>query len=136
MMGATGVSERRTLKGQIGAFGIIGVLATACHFAVLTSLHVGLGMNATVGTVIAFFVSLNLSFFGQRAWVFESQRSIKEEIFRFITVASVGGILNAGIMLMLSDIIGVPYYVSFIVATVLIPALTFVFNKFWVFKKV
>lgn len=118
---------------EVARFGLVGVLATGLHFAVLALLHSVAGVPPVGATVVAFLVALQVSYFGQRLWVFRQIDKRSGEALRFAGVACVGVALNAGSMALIVGVLGASYVLGFLVGTVAVPTLTFLVNKFWVF---
>jgi len=118
---------------QIFTYGATGVSATLVHFLMLTFLHTRLSVPAASSSVIAFLFALSISFFLQRRWVFGADGPVVLEAGRFLIPAFIGSILNGSLVFVFTDVLDQAYWTGFVVATITIPPLTFLANKYWVF---
>lgn len=119
---------------QVLRFGVVGILATAVHFAVLRAGVELLGAPPAPMNGLAFCVAFFVSYLGQSRWVFGGGSAGAARLARF-AASAVGGLLgNVGIMALAVNVLGLPYEWGFALALVLIPALTFFVNKLWVFS--
>lgn len=121
-------------------FAVTGLCATAVHFSVLTAGVEWAGLSATLANAIAFCCAVWATYFGQSRWVFRGARPIPERrlawrrFSRFGVSVLAGFFANILIMHLATQVWGVDYRIAFVICTVLIPILTFLLNKFWVFE--
>ncbi len=126
-----GVSPNLIL--EVARFGVIGVMATLCHFIVLNLLAAPLGSVAA--NCVAFLCAVNVTYFGQSIWVFK-RRSIQGAQMRRFAVSAISGlILNAVLMAAFTGLFAWHYNQAFILIVFLVPAILFLINKFWVFAE-
>lgn len=125
----------RTLL-QIIRFGLMGAAATATHFLVLVSLTSYAGLRPWLANGLAFCVALLVTWVGQSSWVFRSNNASPDKFVavRFLIVALTGLAANSGIMFVCEKLLEDPVVVGFLIATTLVPFLTFILSKFWVFR--
>lgn len=143
------IVQRFLFVYQFVKYVLNGILATAIDLEAFGALILifGVDVGAVYGIAkgISFILSSSIKFVGNKFWVFEKngKDGIKEEVIGFLIVTFVGLILDVGIFLYFSKVIG-PHF-SFSIETwnkicvVLagIGAVTwnFIGNKFIVFKK-
>lgn len=118
-------------------YGVNGVLATAVHFAVLTfNLQVLHFSSAGLANLLAALFGIATSFLGSRYFVFpRTGESIAVEALRFSCLYGAIALLHGGVLLVWTDQLGMDYRAGFLLATVLQVSLSFLGNKFLVFKR-
>lgn len=122
--------------GEVLRFGCIGVLATLTHFILLTLGVEQLGLPPTPANGLAFCVALLVTFFGQSLWVFRGHGRVGTgHVVKFGLSLCLGLVGNMAIMALATGPLGLPYQAGFVAGLVLVPALSFVVNKFWVFRR-
>ncbi|MFC3309983.1 GtrA family protein [Blastomonas aquatica] len=119
--------------GQIVRFGIVGVTATAVHGLTLFVLVNRGQFSPTVGTAIAFLCAVAVTYAGQALWVFKVRQHSPAKFLRFALSAVFGLLANVAIMKLAVDVAQVHYQIGFAAAVVLVPAMTYLINKYWVF---
>lgn len=119
--------------GQIVRFGIVGVTATAVHGLTLFVLVNGAQFSPMVGTAIAFLCAVAVTYAGQALWVFKVRQHGSAKVFRFAMSAVFGLLANVAIMKLAVDVAQVHYQIGFAAAVVLVPAMTYLINRYWVF---
>lgn len=119
---------------QFLSFLSVGVLATACHYAMMIALVeseiLGPVIAATIGATIGAIVSYGLN----RTKTFRSERPHTEAAPRFFLIAAFAVFINAALMALFTKMAGLPYIFAQIIATGIIVLLTFSGNKFWTFN--
>jgi putative flippase GtrA len=125
---------RRAPSGQLLRFGVVGVAATLVHLGTLRLGVERAGIPPAIANGIAFSTAVGVTYLGQALWVFHRfDHSLAR--FRRFAVSVLGGLLaNVGIMAFAVQILGLHYLAGFVAALILVPAGTFVVNKFWVFS--
>lgn len=124
------------LGGQLVRYLINGVVATAVHYGVLQFnievLHVQL---ASVANAIAAVFGITVSFIGSRYFVFRGQQSsVVRQGAHFVLVYVLIALLHAAVMYVWADYLGMDYRIGFLLATGMQMVLSFLANKFLVFK--
>lgn len=115
-------------------FGVVGLVATLVHYAALTVLVELLAIPPALANGLSFCAAVAVSYFGQASWVFNVDRKAPQAPARFGLIAVLGLLANVGIMAVSHDMLGLDYRIGFIVSVVIVPMLTFLANKFWVFR--
>lgn len=120
---------------EILRFGAVGVIATLVHFGTLLVGVEQAGFSPVLMNGIAFCLAVGVTYFGQSVWVFRNQQRSMPQIVRFGVSVLVGLLGNMAIMAIAVNILHQHYAVGFFTALIVVPAATFVLNKFWVFRR-
>jgi putative flippase GtrA len=115
------------------AYGIAGSIATAIHYFGLYFLHEVLSVNVVTATCLAFILASGFSYVAQSQFVFLKKTEAKNYA-KFIVVALIGLLLNACFMTLGVIVIEIDYRSMFLASTLLIPILTYIINKRFVFN--
>ncbi|MFG1478185.1 GtrA family protein [Xanthobacter sp. V4C-4] len=127
------VRRYRPLVLQVGSFAWVGLLATGAHFATL-ALVVEQGLAGPVlGSVMGSVVGAVVSYVLNRLFTFESSRSHAGAVPRFAVVALGAFALNALLMEVLAQRIGLYYLAAQVVATGVTLVWTFTGYRVWAF---
>ena len=119
---------------QIVRFGIVGVTATVVHGVTLLLLVKRAHLAPTPATAIAFLCAVIVTYAGQALWVFQVRQHNPAKFLRFASSAVFGLLANIAIMKLAVDAARVHYQIGFAAAVVLVPAMTYLINRFWVFN--
>lgn len=123
------------LGGQAVRYVINGLVATAVHYGVLhfniEVLHIPL---AAVANAIAAVFGITVSFLGSRYFVFHGRQSLARQGSLFLLIYAAIAVLHALVMYVWADRWGLDYRAGFVLATGMQMAVSFVANKFLVFK--
>lgn len=119
--------------GEVLRFAIVGVSATITHFLALTfAVEVG-RIPAAIANGIAFALAVFVTYIGQSYWVFRRPVHDVTRLKKFLITAIGGLIANVCIMLLVVNVLSLPYRIGFGIALLVVPALSFVISKTWVF---
>jgi putative flippase GtrA len=123
-------------SGEVLRYAINGLVATAVHFAVLAfNLHVLHFSSAGLANLTASVFGISASFVGSRYFVFpRTGEPIVAEALRFSGLYGAIALLHGAVLLVWSDYFGLDYRAGFLLATVLQVSLSYLGNKFLVFK--
>ena len=121
---------------EIFRFVVNGFFATAIHFCVLTfCLEILLLNSAGLSNGIAAIFGIATSFLGSRLFVFRSRSaSIASQGLRFLAGYSLFALIHASVLFLWTDVWRFDYRIGFLIATGIQMALSFLFNKFVVFR--
>lgn len=120
---------------EIVRFAITGVLATVTHYLVLWAGVEQAGMSPVPANGLAFCTAVGVTYAGQSLWVFRVETHGWAQLRKFLVTALAGLAANMGLMALLNRGLGLDYRVAFLVILVVVPAGTFVANKYWVFAR-
>lgn len=122
------------LTGQIGRFGVVGLLATAVHVAVGMGLHALAGLAPFRANLVAFCCALGVSFLGQTRLTFPGSGAGLGAFARFTAVTATGLGLNQGLVWLVTSVLGGPYWLALAVIVATVPGATFLLLKFWALR--
>ncbi|MBI4182919.1 MAG: GtrA family protein [Proteobacteria bacterium] len=123
---------RRTLRDFI-LFGLVGVAAAAFHYGTLLVLCEGFGANPVPASALGFVAGGCVSYLLNYHVTFVSRRRHTLAASLFLLIALVGLALNALLMAILVDGLGVHYLAAQVLTTVVILFWHFLANRRWTF---
>ena len=115
-------------------FAISGGLATAVHASLFVSLIEWFSMRPFIAAGVAFSVALLVSYGMNYHWTFSVSGPHRVMLPRFVAVAVLGLFLNLGITYTMVDVLGYWYGYALLLVVMLVPLMTFVLSKLWVFN--
>ncbi|HUO53280.1 MAG TPA: GtrA family protein [Rhodoblastus sp.] len=123
-----------TLRRQFSSFFVVGLIATAVHYAILIGLKELAHWNVIPATLSGFCLGGLVSYTLNRRHTFASDRAHVEAGWRFFIVASVGFLLTWGLMRLFVVAWGAPYLPAQVVTTGLVMFWNFTANRHWTFR--
>ena len=140
----TGARRLFALAVQFAKFGCVGALVTASHVSVFSGLVELFNVKPLIANVLAFCVAVLVAFFGHFNWTFKAKA--KQPVFlsrqqrvafaRFIMVALLGLGLNSLSIVVVVDMAELSYRYAILLMAFVVPPVTFLISKFWVFRLV
>lgn len=122
---------KRSLGGYLARFSTVGLLATACYFA-LANLFMVVGILApAAASVTAYLLAMAVSFLGQSRYTFGAEGN-RGEFARFCLLSAVGLAISFGAV-RIAEHVGAPPFWGTLATAMLVPALSFAAMKLWVF---
>ncbi|PIB25696.1 hypothetical protein BFP76_00765 [Amylibacter kogurei] len=120
--------------GQIGRFGVVGIVATLLHIsAALISKEV-FGLIAQTANLIGFGVAFLFSFAGHFRFTFAATGSIEAHFTRFACLSIVAFFLSSTIVYSTTSHLNWPFWASILVVGLTIPFVSFFISKYWAFE--
>jgi putative flippase GtrA len=119
---------------QFGRFIAVGAAATATHVGVAIALVEGGAADFPVANIVAFCVALAVSYIGNHGWTFAAVGAHARRFPRFAVVAVVGLALNQLIVFLTAIVAGWDYRVALALVVLVVPSLSFIANRHWVFR--
>ncbi|WDN90748.1 hypothetical protein BuS5_03719 [Desulfosarcina sp. BuS5] len=115
---------------------INGVVATLIHFGVLSFCLKVVGVpSAGFANLIAAIFGITASFIGSRYFVFPvTGETVASQLLKFSGLYGGIAILHGFVLLIWSDWFGFDYRAGFLIATALQVSLSYIGNKFFVFR--
>ena len=114
------------LLGRLARFALVGVGATLVHAGVLAILVSGLSMRPSQATVVGFLAAVNVSYFGHYYLTYQSREPHTKAAVRFVMIAFIGAAANWLIFAVISDAMGINYWVAFAATIVIVPVIVFI----------
>jgi len=123
----------KRLAGQFGRFGVVGILATGVHAGVVVALVELAGLDPVTANFPAFATAVLVSYAGNRLWTFGAAGRHRVLLPRFAAVAVAGFLLNHLLLSLMVDRFGIDYRQALPVVVLVVPLLSFLLNRIWVF---
>jgi putative flippase GtrA len=130
----TAISGMKNTFKQFVIFSIIGAIGTAGHYAVLIVLVEVFDLYPVLATTFGFITGALINYILNYHLTFKSTKAHRETLSKFMIVAVIGALINSLIMYLGTEIAGLYYLLSQILATGLVLVLNFVINKYWTFS--
>lgn len=120
---------------QIIKYAFWGGISTCINLALLFLMIRVTDIHYIVANSLAYFVAVLVNYACNKKFVFESQNRVGKELLNFIIMRLVSLVIDNMCYYLAVDILGYNVYVSRIVLSVVIIAVTYVINKMIIFKK-
>ncbi|MEM8796088.1 MAG: GtrA family protein [Pseudomonadota bacterium] len=124
----------RQVAGEFSRFLTSGLVATACHYALLIALVETKVTGPVLATALGAVLGAAVSYALNRRFTFRSSRAHTEALPRFLIIAAAAVLLNAALMALFTNVLSLPYLYAQILATALITLLTYGGNRLWTFR--
>jgi len=115
-------------------FATVGAIATGIHYLIVIVLVDAVNMEAVRASSIGFVISAILNYQLNYRYTYHSKVEHRGAIIKFFVVASVGLVLNATTMHVVTEVGGVHYMLAQLIATLLVLVWNFAGNGLWTFK--
>jgi putative flippase GtrA len=117
---------------QLIRYGLVGVVSNvAIYFVYLLITY--LGIEPKIAMTLVYVVGATMGFVGNQKWTFGYLDDATKVVHRFVVVYVVAYVLNFLCMWVAVDRLGVPHYIVQAANMVVISALLFIAQKYWVF---
>jgi putative flippase GtrA len=128
-------SSHRSVIERLLRFGVAGVLATLVHFLTLILL-VEIGRVSPVwATAFGSAVGALVGYVLNRRYTFNSRKPHRDAGPKFLTIALGTGLLNAMLVYVGTELLGVNYLLVQCVATLIVFLANFLLNSVWTFRE-
>ena len=123
-------------RQELARYVVNGVVATGVHFGVLSfNLHALRIESAGLANLIAAAFGITVSFLGSRYFVFPAKKDgLIAQAAKFSSLYALIALLHGAILFIWTDYLGFDYRVGFVIATGAQTILSYLGNKFLVFK--
>jgi putative flippase GtrA len=118
---------------QFTRFAGVGVVGTAAHYAVLIALVERAGIDSVIASTLGFVAGAFVNYCLNRTFTFASPVAFLPGMAKFFVIATLGAVLNAGLMLALVHYARLHYVVAQLLATSVVLVWNFVGNRIWTF---
>lgn len=116
-------------------YGVVGVLGTLLHFAVLVALVEWARIHPVGASAIGFIVVLLVSYLLNQYWTFQYSPSGWKPLLKYTVVSGFGLLLNSGIMYTAVDLLHWNYLIGQCLVVAAVPVSNFIFNYYWTFRQ-
>ncbi|MGH8250094.1 MAG: GtrA family protein [Steroidobacteraceae bacterium] len=118
---------------SIVRYSMVGLAATAVHYALLWALVEIAGVNAGLSAAIGATAGALVAYAGNRRFTFRSRAPHQRALLRFALVAGLAAIVNGFVVWAGTELLQVHYFAAQLVATALVLWLGFLLNRSWSF---
>ncbi len=126
-------SASTAIKGQVVIYFIVGLSAALLFLAVSEVVRRVADVDPAAAAAIGFLASLLPAFVGHRFLTFKSDRDVASEIRRFVVTSILLFLLTVLFTYVLSNVLLLHPFFSFILTATFVPAVNFIVLKFYVF---
>lgn len=122
----------KKLSGQILKFGVVGALAFVIDYGLLIFCTEKLGINYLISGAIAFSVAVVFNYILSMLWVYDTSGNSQDkrmQLVIFIILSVIGLGLTELLMWIGTDLFGIHYTITKIIATVIVMFYNFVTRK-------
>ena len=116
-------------------FGTTGVLATLTHVAVFVALVEWLNLRPLYAAAPAFLAAVGVSYGLNYRWTFRADGPHQVMLPRFVLVALAGLGINLLITWLVVDVGKYWYGFALMLVVTLVPLMTYLLSRFWVFRR-
>lgn len=127
--------SHRVIRTELMRFAVVGVLSNVALYGVYVALT-SLGMGHKLAMSLLYAIGVLQTFVFNKRWSFSHHGAAAAPFFRYVVVYGLGYALNFGALVVFVDIGGQPHRIVQAVMIVLIALLTFLSQKYWVFRPV
>lgn len=113
---------------------VAGGMATLLYMTLVAAQVEVLKMHPVLAIVTASIIMELFIYVTQRLWVYKSTRDHASAIPRFLVTIPIALGLNAGIMALVVEVLGLWYVWGLVAATLVLPPTNFLLNMYWVFR--
>ena len=116
-------------------YGVVGIVGTPAHYLTLILLVEAGGIAPVYATVAGSAVGALVNYLLNRRYTFRSAKTHADAGPKFVVVALATGMLNAVLVYLGVDLLGMHYLVVQIVATLIVFLSNFALNNTWTFRE-
>ena len=114
-------------------FCIVGVSLALIYFVMAYAGSSAIGLEPAIASGCAYLLMIPLAYFAHRIITFRSSAAHRVAFPRFVVTSCFGVALSWVIPYLVSQILGAPHWLAFSAVCVIVPALSFVMTRAWVF---
>ena len=126
----------KELIKQFIKFGIVGAINTVLSYAITNINFYVLNLHAQVSNIIAFIITVFISFILNGKYVFKSEKqNFWKSLIKVYTSYSITGLFLTAILIYIEEeLFGIPHYIATLMNLVITIPINFILNKFWAFN--
>ncbi len=114
-------------------FGVVGVSLAAIYFVMAYVGSSGLGLEPAIASGSAYVLMIPLAYFAHRVITFRSSAVHRVAFPRFVVTSCLGVALSWVIPYLALHLFAAPRWLAFLAVCAIVPALSFVTTRAWVF---
>lgn len=120
---------------QFVKFAGVGAIGTMAHYTALMLLVQLFDANAVLASSIGAIIGAIVNYILNYHYTFNSSKAHTETAWKFFTIASVGFVLNALMMALLTEILTLFYLFAQVISTGVVLIWNFLGNRLWTFQE-
>lgn len=128
----------KNLLKQFVKFGVVGAVNTVLSYTITNIGFYILGLHEQLANLIAFIITVFISFVLNGKFVFNEQSKedswIKRLIKVYISYSITGLFLTAILLYSEETVLGIEHYIATLMNLIITVPLNFILNKIWAFK--
>ncbi|MDD2807030.1 MAG: GtrA family protein [Patescibacteria group bacterium] len=131
--------ERYLMMRQLIKFAIVGGSAAAINFIIYYSLTKHFSFWYVYSSAAGFTISAIFNFTSNKFWTFRNKAAGKHalrQVAKFAIVMISGLVINMVIIYFLTDMVGIDWRWSWLLANGVVTFWSFGFNRFWTFRHI
>lgn len=124
----------RNVVTQFVKFSGVGTIGTAAHYLTLVSLVEGLQLHTVLASSAGALVGALVNYILNYHYTFRSDQAHLSALTKFLTIATIGFVLNGLLMSLLAIHLGMHYLLAQVITTALVLVWNFLGNRLWTFR--
>jgi putative flippase GtrA len=124
----------RNVVTQFAKFSGVGAIGTAAHYLTLVSLVEGLQLQPVLASSAGALVGALVNYILNYHYTFRSDQAHLSALTKFLTIATIGFVLNGLLMSLLAIHLGMHYLLAQVITTALVLVWNFLGNRLWTFR--
>ena len=121
------------MKRQFLRFALVGTVATMTTYSVLIVGVENLHMNAVTASIAGYMLGMIVNYILNYRYTFSSEQQHQVVLPKFVLVMVIGMLINAGVMFIGIDWLGIHYMLAQLAAVAVVFMLSFTANRMWTF---
>ncbi len=114
-------------------YSLVGILCTSIYFLSMFICVEKLNIEPVGASIFSFIIMTLFSYFLNKRYTFGGSYS-HSQLVKFAIVASIGFLLNFGIMYTIVSVFLLHYFIGELFTVLIIPIVNFLLNNFWTFS--
>lgn len=124
------------LSRQFLRFALVALVSTSLYAVACYLLITQLAVRPSVASVFAYLFSMLFNFVGQKRFAFESDGRWLPEVIRFCVMHGINMGFSYGLTELVVTVLGLHFGVAIAATMALVPFLSFIILRLWVFENV
>ena len=118
---------------RFARFSVVGILNLFLYTGITLAAIEGLALSPVVASLIGQVASVVVLYLGHFSYSFGLEPNHRVFLWRFVAAVMVLMATNVGLTWLLTGVLEVPHRISIAVLALLIPLMSYLLNRFWVF---
>jgi putative flippase GtrA len=122
------------LLRQVFYFGVVGISATLTNYFIAVLAFEYVGLNIYTSQFVGYIFAVTVSLFGHSKLTFQTQ--LTSSVFtRFMVVSLTTLVFSEILLLFIERLLVLSHRISLLIVVIIIPVITFLLSKLWVFRQ-